>query len=503
MKNILTKISLVFGLLFSAACTDLDEELYDRLSATTFYQTEEEIEAGLANVYYRLMDAQNWWFPWQLQEVTTDVGEVPTRTNGGWYDGGIFIEETTHTWDATHSTIGNFYGKLYGTIATANSMIDILELAKEDGTENLDPVIAEVRTIRAWCYLYLCDMWGNVPIVTVAQLDPNNLPTNASRKEVFDFIETELTESIQHIPSVNDVNREDYYPRLTREAAHTMLARLYLNAEVYSGQARWDDCIKAADAVIASNAYELAPSIWDSFTPENEGSHEIIFGLSQHNKDITSGATGSNWVNQLGLHPLLQQKFDLPFTPWGGPRVNIAHYETYDEDDFRRTLILDGPQYSSSGEFLFDILPLTSVTNADPDEGLISIKYKPDTEQIGMSGRNDQVLLRYADVLMMKAEALYRTGNVAEATSLVNMVRARNFETPKPLTNMTLDDILEERGREFLYENTRRTDLIRFGKFLTLRHQFKETDSEPFRLLFPIPQSELDSNPRLKQNPGY
>jgi hypothetical protein len=183
-------------ILLSGACTDLDEVLYDKLSADTFFQNEDEIKAGLAYVYRTLFNSNFWWYTFQLQEVTTDHAEVPTRSNGGWYDGGIFITETTHTWDATHSTISTLYRSIYQNIAAANSFLETLKIAQES-LDNLDPAVAETRVIRAYSYMQLCDLFGNVPIVTVGKLDQQNLPTNNSRKEVFDFVETELLESIE------------------------------------------------------------------------------------------------------------------------------------------------------------------------------------------------------------------------------------------------------------------------------------------------------------------
>ena len=503
MKKIKIILS-VFVLFIGSACTDLDETLYDRLGAGNFFQNEEEIKAGLANVYYRLMASHNWLFAWQLQEVTTDHGEVPTRNNGGWYDGGKYITATTHTWDATQETVNNVYGGLYWTIAATNSFIETIQVAQKD-INGLEPIEAEVRAIRAWSYYELCDYYGNVPLVTVSKLDQQNLPTNSTRLAVFNFIEDELLAAAEVLPSVNDVSRSDYYPRISKETVWAMLARLYLNAKVYSGTARWKDCIDICDKIISSEAFQLTPSIWDSFVPENEDSPEIIFGISYSNKDITNGSTGSNYINQLGLHPLLQQKYDLPFTPWGGPRVGGDHYKIYDDADFRKSLILSGKQYSSSGEFLFEILPLEHMNNAHPDEGLISVKYVPDPEQIGVSGRNDLVMIRYAEILLNKAEAILRSGgSESDAVALVNKVRERNFTPYVPLTSITLDEILEERSREFLWECNYRTDLIRYDKFLSNTYNFKpDPTTESFRTIFPIPQSELESNPNLVQNPGY
>lgn len=502
-------LSVILSMFFG--CTKLDEKLYDRLSADTFYKTEGEVTTGLTNVYYKLMLVENWWWPWQLQECTTDHGMTPTRNNGAWYDGAVFQELQRHTWDATHNRTTVTYKYLYSAIASANSFLDIIDKIT---INNKELVIAEVKALRAWEYLHLIDLFGNVPIVTVAKLDQQNLPTNSTRKEVFEFIEAELKDATAVLPSLNDIpNRQQYYPRIAKETAEAMLVRLYLNAEVYSGTARWQDCINVCNEIVNSGVYSLAPSIIDNFVPLNQNSPEIIFAISQDN--VVRGASGGddsnqggNWVNQLGLRPELRYKYNLPFDGWGGPSVQLQHYKTYDDGDFRRTFILTGLQTSPDGDSLTTLIPIRDVNSATLNEGFVCVKYVPDPQSVVSSsgrgyGRNDLVLLRYAEILMSKAEALYRLGNISEATDLINEVRARNFDTPKPLVNMKLEDILEERSKEFLWEGTYRTDLVRFGKFITERTQWKDYDDNPTRNIFPIPQTELDSNPNLVQNPGY
>jgi len=503
---------LVFLLSIFYGCTDLTEVVYDRINAEDYYKTEEEVLSGLTNVYYKLMLAENWWWPWQLQECTTDHGMTPTRGNGAWYDGGVFFDLHLHTWDASHGRTTLTYRYLYGAIASANSFLDILERVTMD---NKDVIVAEVRAVRAWEYLYLCDYFGNVPLVTLAKLDPNNLPTNSSRKEVFEFVESELLNAVELLPSLSGMSassKKSYYPRISKETAQAMLVRLYLNAEVFSGTARWQDCIDVCNEIIASGVYSLTPSIRDSFVPLNQDSPEIIFAISQDN--VNRGARGGgdsnrggNWINQLNMRLPLKDKFNITFNGWGGPSVCIEHYNIYDDDDYRKSLILNGLQESPNGDSLMTIIPIVNVYNAADHEGLVNVKYLPDPESVIQGGRgygrNDIVLLRYAEVLMSKAEALYRLGSTGEATDLINEVRARNFETPEPYVNMTLDDLLQEWSREFLWECRYRTDLVRFGRFTTERTQWKNYDSESYRNIFPIPITEIQANPNLVQNPGY
>lgn len=501
--------ALVIVLSINIGCTDLNEVVYDRISADDYYKTDEEVMTGLTNVYWRLMHVENWWWPWQLNECTTDHGMTPTRANGAWYDGGVFFDLHLHQWDAAHARTTVTYTFLYRAVAAANSFLDILDRVEVD---NEDVIIAEVRAIRAWLYLYLCDYFGNVPIVTVASLDPNNLPTNSTRQEVFEFVESELLDAIELLPSLQTLNRKNYYPRVAKETAQAMLVRLYLNAEIYSGTARWQDCIDMSNAIITSGVYSLTPSIRDNFVPLNQDSPEIIFAISQDNTNRGNGGgndsnQGGNWVNQLNMRVPLKAKFGIPFNGWGGPSVLIEHYNIYDDDDFRKSLILNGDQESPNGDYLMTIIPIQNVNNAADNEGLVNIKYEPDPQAVIKSGRgfgrNDMVLLRYAEVLMSKAEALYRLGSTGEATDLINEVRARNFVIPEPFVDMTMDDMLQEWSREFCWEGRYRTDLIRFGKFTTSRTQWKVSDSEDFRIIFPIPSIEMQANPNLDQNPGY
>lgn len=501
--------ALIFILSTYIGCTDLNEVVYDRINAEDYYKTEAEVLTGLSNVYWRLMHVENWWWPWQLNECTTDHGMTPTRGNGAWYDAGVFFDLHLHKWDASHGRTTVTYNYYYRAIAAANSFLEIID---RTAINNKKVIVAEVKVIRAWEYLALCDYFGNIPIVTVAKLDPNNLPSNSSRKEVFDFIESELLASISYLPSLKTLNKKAYYPRIAKETAQAMLARLYLNAEVYSGTARWQDCINVCNEIITSGVYSLTPSIRDNFIPLNQDSPEIIFAISQDNTNRGRGGggdsnVGGNWVNQLNMRIPLKAKFNITFNGWGGPSVLIEHYNLYDNDDFRKSLILYGKQVGPNGDSLTTVIPIQNVNNAADNEGLVNVKYQPDPLAVIQSGRgygrNDMVLLRYAEILMAKAEALYRMGSTSEATVLINQVRARNFSTPKPFVNMTLDDILAELSREFCWEGKYRTDLVRFGKFTSVRTQWKNYNSESFRNIFPIPTTEIQSNPKLVQNPGY
>ena len=504
-------ITLILAIVFSA-CTKLDEKLYDKIDARTFYKNTDEINAGVADLYVRLNNVHLWLKHWELQECSTDHGMCP------WGDGDVFKMDQLHTVTTQHSPNHDVYVGTFQAIAACNSFLENVKLANP---VNLKELEGEAQALRAWSYIDLIDLWGNVPIVTVAQVDPSNLPKTAKRADVFSFIETELKDAISKLPAANDIaNKDALYPRvISKEAAQAFLVKLYLNAEVWSGTARWQDVVTTADAIINSGAYSIPGGygdLWKTFAPDNNTStnnKEIIFALSRDAVTYWSPSFG-NWVNCLGTHGELKGAVrdgkDLGISQifWGGPSVLEETYDIYDSTDFRRGLILKGEFYDKDGKLLIDIKPFDNVdikTFPDSKKGLTSIKYKPDANQTFFFGANDLILFRYADVLYSKAEALYRlnAGNKAAAEALITQVYTRNFVGGKTFTLTSLNDILMERSREFLWETSYRTDLIRFGKFLNMRTLWHTSDDPAFRILYPIPQSEMDSNPNLIQNPGY
>jgi starch-binding outer membrane protein, SusD/RagB family len=490
-KPILTLFALT---LLLGDCTKLDENVYSRLSADNFYKTKEEVNTGLVNVYYRLSASHIWLPQWQLQECSTDHGMCR------WGDGNVYKQDQLHTWTSQHGPNGDVYRGLYGCIASANSFIETLNRSDISIKAIIE---AEVKAIRAFCYLELCDLYGNVPLVTVATLDALNLPATSPRKEVFDFVERELKESITLLPALRDMaNKKSYYPRIAKETAQTMLAKLYLNAEVYSGTARWQDCVNYCNEVINSGVYALEPNIWNAFTPTNDQSNELILAISKDNAKNDPAFT--NWTNVLSTWGDLEGayidgKLAIRYGGWGGPSVLEEHYNIYEDPDFRKSLILKGKFYDGNGKLLIDLVPFS---NDDI--------YQFTDKSTGRSQRHDLVIYRYADVLLSKAEALTRLTSsnklTAEAADLVNSVRKRNFTdyTAKGFTtNNTLDDLLMERSREFLWECSYRTDLVRFGKFITEKTKWKTYDDPAYRNIFPIPLGEIQSNTNLKQNDGY
>jgi len=507
MKSLFNKKWILLLLPFfilNGCAEDLNEELFGVLSPDNYYKTEEEVLSSVAGVYQRMSGFANYNNAWRIQEYGTDEFVIVGRTSGGWYSGGSYIEFMNHDVSPENSKNGDSWDEVFGVIGAANAVLRSIEESPEVGS--LTGPIAEVRALRAYAYFYAMDFWGNVPIVTNARIDQNNLPETSSRSEVFDFVVSEMLLAVVDLPSITEVDRTSYYPRFTRESIYAALSTVYLNSKVYTGKERWQDALEMCNAVINSGGYILEPNFIDNFTGDNYNSKELISSFSI---DPAINA-GSNTYVRGSLHPLHRLSYNLPFVPANGYNTFEEAYNRYDVDDIRRNYILQGPQTYSNGEPLLDsdgtqlvLVPIQDPISANDNEGFRVLKYVPDGQWIGRFANNDVVLMRYSDVLLTKAEALFRIGgeNSPEALEIVNEVRSRS--NAEPFTTLSIQDIEEERARELLWEGSRRRDMIRFGTFFTGRWKFHTSDTPETRGLYPIPSEQIFANPKLVQNPGY
>ncbi|MFT2007311.1 RagB/SusD family nutrient uptake outer membrane protein [Pontibacter sp. 13R65] len=505
MKRYISKIKYLVALacVSFVGCSDLDEEQFGSLSPDNYYKTEEEALSSVVGVYQRMAAFPNYLTVWRLSENGTDEFIIAARTNGGWFDGGVHHEFTVHNVLPQNTQNNGAWGTVFGVIGAANAVMESLE--ESPRAADLTPLIAETRALRAYAYFYAMDFWGNVPIFTEARINPNNLPTTNTRQEVFNFVEAEMKLAIADLPSIKDVNRASYYPRFTKEAIQAALASVYLNAEVFTGTPRWQDAIEMTNLVINSGEYILEPQFITSFAGNNHTSRELVSSFSV---DAALNAGGNSYVRG-ALHPLHQLSYNLPFAPAGGFSTFEVALERYEQNDVRRNYIIHGPQTYPDGSPLIDpatkqqlvLIPFVDFRNATLDEGYRVLKYIPDGNFVGNNASNDIVLMRYSDVLLTKAEALFRSGNNGEALTLVNQVRRRS--NASELQSLTLQDLENERAREFIWEGHRRRDMIRFGSYFDSTWKFKTTTTPRWRGLYPIPAQQIVANPQLKQNPNY
>lgn len=504
MNTYIKKFALLTIAAFSlGGCTKLDEEQFGSLSPDTYYKTEKEALSSVVGVYQLLSQVVHIGDPWRIAEFGTDEFIVPGRASGGWFDQNN-MDIMLHQVTPTNATTARAWRNIFQEIGTANAVLESLEASPNK--DNLKGVIAETKALRAYGYFYAMDFWGNVPIVTVARIDPNNLPTTNSRAEVFQFIESEMLKAVEDLPSVTEVNKVNYYPRFTKEAIYAALATMYLNAEVYTGTPQWEKAIEMSNKIINTNAYGLENDVVDNFRSTSQvSSNELISSFSV---DPTKNAGGNQFI-LYAQHALDKKKYNLPFIPAHGYSTFQEAVDRYENQDNRKDLLEYGPQtYLDGTPLRYDdgqqlvLVPVKDLISAEDDEGYKVLKYTPvGASWQGFNGDNDLVLIRYADVLLMKAEALFRIGNTIDALLLVNQVRERSDASP--LNSLTIKDIENERAREFIWEGHRRRDMIRFGSYFTGTWKFKTTQTEAFRKIYPIPAEQITANPKLVQNQGY
>lgn len=501
MKTIRHKLiqALVCAAAFAAvSCTDLDERLYSVISQDNYGMTAEEMNSLIGPAYGTLVDWVNGDF-WYAQ-VSGDDYMIPAR-GLDWLSGGIYLRYHRHEWRADECPdLWRFT-----QVTTINKTIDLVENTTVEIPDR-DRLMAELRGLRALWYFVMLDGIGSVPIVTRYE---EGLPSNrdVTRKEVFEFVEQEL------LDIRNDLSEEvstATYGKFTKWACCTLLAKLYLNAEVYTGTPRWEDALACCEQVIEGGKYMLEPDVNANFLVKNEGSRENILIVPYDYNYFR----GYFIPYQMSWHYSSRSTYDFDSDCWNGPCAVPGFVRKYDDADLRKGWFMYGQQYDSSGNMLYDrngnelniTIDMADFSNALETEGARLFKWEP---EVGGHNHlnNDFAIFRYADVLLMKAECLLRQGNEPDARAIVNEVRGRNFDPyseEKRIDLLTLENLLDERGFEFVFEGWRRNDMIRFGTFGgTWDFKPDADDADRHTEVFPIPLYVLQNNPNLVQNSGY
>ncbi|MBE7173100.1 MAG: RagB/SusD family nutrient uptake outer membrane protein [Williamsia sp.] len=526
MKKMLYSItSLVTLACILSGCTKLDETVYDQVLQDNFHPTEGDVPSIIAPVYtiLRPMEA-SWYGNFDLQEEPADAIVTPARPNG-WYDGGVYQRMHKHEWNQTQGQPNQLWSNCYQGINTANRVLYQIDAGLVPITTGKEAIIAELKAARAFYYYNLLDNHGNVPIVT--DFKDASLPKQSTRQQVYDFV---VKEFLDAIPALSDKVDQTTYGRFNKWAAKSILAKVYLNAGVYTGTPQWDKCIEQCNDIIASNKYIIEPLYKTSYKTDNNTSKEIVFAIPYDEIQ----ATQMN-IHMKTLDPVMQKVYSMSAQPWGGNCAVPQFIDTYDPDDTRlKDTWIMGPQYVAGTTTLAInfIENVDGIALAGSNQGYRVGKY-----EIKMGARGalstDYPIERYADILMMKAECLLRQGKAAEAATLVTQVRQRAFSTTSPAkATVTGADLvkgsvynyglwaggrvsgtgggadiqygrfLDELGWEFAAEGRRRQDMIRFGIYTT-KQWFNHVSSGANKTIFPIPEGELTKNGNLKQNPGY
>ncbi len=546
--GIATMIALLVIVAFGQSCTNLDEKLFSDVTPDNFFKSEQEFVSALGAAYtqfggYASGDVNS------LQEVTTDECVVPTR-GSDWDDGGTWRRLHLHAWKFEDDNQGGPWDFCFGGVNTANRLIYQFQTLVQGGQVDqavADAYISELQTVRGFFYWQLVDLYGNVPIVNDFASGESAPPTKP-RTEVYNFVVGDLEAAVPKLSKAVDGTT---YGRMNYYAGKMLLAKLYLNAEVYTGTAQWDKVITACDEIINSGSYSLESNYFANFNVNNSGSKEFIFAIPYDQIFFRNFQLGTQT-----LHYPSQFTYNFTQQPWNGFCSLEQFYNSYDATDIRkgdvgtttgpaakRGNFIAGYQYVLGGGQTTD----AGADAADPDGKVLNFGNigdgVPQINELGpqcwrQSGvrigkwefaigsdpgnmSNDYAVFRYADVLLMKAEALFRKGNTADALPLVNQIRARagltaltsldgkiSFDLAGPV--VPGGELLNEMGREMFYEHNRRQDLIRWGfwsqnaKWTLPYHNVGDVlKSDAYLSIFPINRSKLQANPNLVQNPGY
>jgi len=458
---------------------------------------------------------------WNLQEITTDEAIC------AWGDVGI-ADLNTQTWSPSNPFLTALYQRLALSITYANEYIKNFQ---DNSSPDAARYVAEARFLRALAYYWAVDLFGQFPFTTEEDGVGKFFPKIATRTQIFNYIESELKDI------ENKLGPPRYsYPQADQAAAWMLLARLYLNAEVYTGTARWQDCVTYCGKVIDAG-YSLATDYRQNFSADNDGYHnpEMIFAWEQDGVN-TQGYVGTTFIIESSSDAQYIRAEDFhgltSNTNWNGNRARIQFMDllvdtlatygnvpvptsdpTFSQCLDKRVFLkqkkaMNIPSPSSSGDYGIGVYKFTARNHDGSQPENYNTAY----------ACTDFPVFRLADAYMMRAEALYRLGgaaNVAAAVDDINLIRKRaygNSDGDITSADLSLEFILGERAKEFYYEAQRRTDLVRFGMFTGGAYlwqwkggAYAGTSTSGHLDLFPIPGDEIAANPNYKgqNNPGY
>ena len=566
--------SMLLSSILLASCS-LDETPRSKFSEEEAFSTPKLVYVNtVANVYSSIgngLYGSDGGSVHTFQEFSSDASMIPGR-QGDWVDGGAWQNIFLHNFESSVSKYNDVWNNLYRVIGLANSSIDRLNKYLGEHPEYAEYVY-ELRALRAVYYYYVMDLFGQVPLVVSSQVSANEVE-QSNRSDVFKFVTSELAECIPHLSDSKSQNEGEYYGRITKAVAYMCMAKCAINAPVYTiddttptsysafvgtdksgkataseeqgktvsemgkninitldGETRnaWETAAYCADQ-IASLGYRLQPSYADNFIVANQNSVENIwtrpndcvnYKIEDYNIVRTLHYNHGGAIGYQGWNGACSSKQQMLVYGYGtanpDPRLKLNFYTDKDYMEETGKAVEDGAT-DKPLEYMPLAVKVDFTATDDPHAmkcaGARMKKYEFDkstTQQYSLN--NDLVIWRYADALLLKAEAEYRMGNKADALTIVNEVRSRAAATPR--TELTLNDILNERMLELAWEGVRRQDQIRFctfteptaDRFKGVTHNASagdyNDDTQGYTMVYPIPYAVLNLNKKLNQNPGY
>ncbi|MBE6341425.1 MAG: RagB/SusD family nutrient uptake outer membrane protein [Bacteroidales bacterium] len=536
-------------------CTDLDVDIESQY--TEYPINEITLEAKMADIYYHFSGVLGRRY---MEQMCLSSDEWTAASyGGGWYDGGAYAHPTLHNYSYEDATL-DWFGTITEGISKANKAIVDL------GGNDAGAAVASARAIRAFFHWIIMDGWGDVPILDRIPEDGEEV-ARRPRAEVAKWIESELLAAIPDL--TEDVN-SNTYGKPTKWMAEALLAKLYINWPVYTASAvenydaasatneKLADCIKVCDDIINSGKFNLGSMSYREKFSYNNGPQveDFIYAMpydTQNRQGMQYGRSRC-WKNIKKMNPsyfgdvlsqsgggyitltpeFVKKTFILPGDERNkcviGLSSNIDDYRYVEGQDVNTVYVynkedklkmtnevarVSGPE--SDTLKLFVNVTLATAEDATLDvgdnvngycQGCRSVKWYviDDDFKNGRNQSNDVPIFRYADVLMMKAEALTRQGSSSDAKDLFNQIR-KYAGAPELDHNPSLEEIYDERGREFFDENWRRNDMIRFGhyedEYFPHYKSFPTASFDKTHRIFPIHKDILNLNPTWKQNAGY
>jgi len=479
MKRYITKyLWLFFILLFSNGCDNLlEEELYSQLGAANYLQTEEGLNTVLSGSYHFVNPGpQYYMYKLMTSTITSGIG----WGLGGGFEKNFEVYVENFTWLSTFGHINEAWNIYFQGIRNTNIVIDQLDNNETFSPEFSEQKQAEAKALRGYFYYQLYKYFGSVPVFTSS--NPESLyQAGASEEEIKNRIEMDLREAANDLPI-----EQEQFGRITKGGALGMLCKFYLNTK------QWQQCINTASEIISLGKYQLVSDYKDIYSHSNEGHNEILWVVPQ----LSAPREESTNIVAIMSPP------DYPLPP--GQSTYAARNYVYDsfvnsfnDEDIRKDLI-ELNYVNKNG---------VEITGYGEDKSLWW-KYPIDPNGVGDQNGIDYIAVRYADILLSKAESLNEiNGPNQESIDLINQIRTRakieNIQLSDFASKETLrNHILNERLWEFYLEGFEREDQIRHGVFIS-RAKERGLNATDNHRLFPIPQSEIDANPEIVQNPGY
>ena len=576
MKKIFIAFVSLFALAAMTSCEDLlEEENFGNPTVDEMVQNEENIVLLVGQCYADLKWIHDHWGYWGLTTIVADEGICVPRNGGNdWNDGGYWLKQNTHEWDFRGDAIKNVWNSTISGAVSCNRVLQTLELAKENMSEEAyAQYVGEVEVLRSYYFYLLFECFGRIPYTEKYEevVGPMQEPW-----ETWSNLVAVLERNAPNMAKVtDDASRAANYGRTTQGFAYALLARLYLNAGSYDCTPEnvfknveapatyqgsfYDNCVRCCDAVINAGSYSIESNYFTNFRIMNQNSKEII--LSIVDNGLTDDSRDSwGMSNKLRLvmnthHYGVQQAYGMVLDTWNGFCARPDFLKLYNTTDVRGMGVESerngtgdkkewgwfvGPVYKANAtadqianrdekamyldedhdEPTIIHSEISNIMNAHNFDGARLNKWEADKTGTYTYCENDFILMRYADVLWMKEEAIVRGG---AGTSGINGVSKADFDTyfkramgsvaafqeayPEASTTLTEKGILDERGREFTWEMIRRRDLIRYGEYGNIQYVKKKDD---YLKWFPIPRSVLEKtlrdengNPIWTQNEGY